>query len=96
MKEFLLHWLGIDALLAEQQAAFDAALATQQEEFNRALASIRADLESRSGVVLEASIDAADKISRIVSSQGDSNLKEYIDSCFTTVFQEPILNELTN
>jgi hypothetical protein len=107
-KQFILRWLGIDKALDEQQAACEKSLAMQREQFITALtaqrdtytaglSALRAELESRSAVVLEASITASEKIARMVASQGDNNLKEYVDSCLV-VFQEPVseTHELTH
>jgi len=83
IKEHIIGWLGFRAELISQEArlteineAHAAGIKAQKKEF-----------EDRIGLVLEASMTAADKIARAVAERGDTNLKEYIDSCFDAVQQ---------
>lgn len=98
IKAFILRWLGIEQLLSAERAAFTESLTRQRDDFDGALsavtAQLKADFESRSALVLEAAITASEKISRMVSMQGDSNLKEYVDSCLD-LFQEQTVAGLT-
>ena len=106
LKQRILRWFGIDELFRKQAEDFAARLAKQTEDFEFAielqegryraeLAAQKAEFESRSGVLLEASITASEKIARMVASQGDKNLKEYVDSCMT-IFEQTAISQLVN
>jgi hypothetical protein len=49
--------------------------------FKEALASQNTEFEIRLGVILDASLTAAEKIAKMVASQGDGALKDYVDGC---------------
>ena len=94
IKERIIKWLGfaelearfqeIDRLVAQARTAHVKPMDFQAEEHGRQLvameAKIKADAQSRDGLILEAAMNAADKIARAVAQRGDSNLKEYVDA----------------
>jgi hypothetical protein len=109
LKQWILRWLGVPSLseevanLRHQVNELESSLGAQQEALTISLAThrelIKAELkeefDSRVGCVLEASINASEKIARMVSSQGDTNLKEYIDSCLN-IFEQTVTEQLSD
>ena len=71
MKKRIIRWLGIEALIDRMM--------TERETM------LRAEFEARSALVLEAAITAALKIARIVESEGQERLKEYMDEQFKVI-----------
>lgn len=97
MKNRILNWLGIPYLLQELALALSreahemlgADRITRKTAIEEMIAqreaALRAEFEARSAMVLEAAITAALKIARIVESEGQQNLKEYVDEQFKVI-----------
>lgn len=64
------------ALFEKQQAALVDALQAARTD-------MREEYVQRLGLMMDASITASERIAKMVASQGDSNLKEYIDGVFS-------------
>ena len=81
--------LQFDQKLSELSAKYsldvvtaDAAMAVALQTYKR---EQQAEFDHRIGLVLDAAITAAEKISRQVAASGDEALKEYVDSCFNAL-----------
>lgn len=101
-KERIRKWLGFEEVLGLTEAMVRVQAIQLEADFQRKLAQQRVDLtvefaskladhvtesEKRMGLVLDASMTAAEKISKVVAERGDVNLKLYIDACFESVSQ---------
>ena|SRR5579859_6273668 len=111
IKQHILRWLGFPALIEAHTEEFSVRLNSQRQGFQKQFkleleqalaeqrtalkAELKHEFDTRIGCVLEASITASEKIARMVASQGDSNLKDYIDGCLT-VFENVTTEQLAN
>jgi hypothetical protein len=74
--------VALSALFEKQQAALVEALQSTRTD-------MKGEYEIRLGHIMEASIMASERIAKMVASQGDANLKEYVDGCLQ-VFVNPV------